>query len=213
MDREEFIRLLGREKGTAILRTDDQETAARAMEAALNGGFRIIEFTLTIPGVFELIREFSRRDGLVVGAGTVMTADEADRAVESGASFLVSPVVDPAVIEAANRLGVASMPGTHTPTEMLLAHRAGAPLVKLFPAPAGGPAWVRSVLGPMPWLKIVPTNGVDARNAGEWIEAGAWAVGFVAPLFVPDDLKARRWDAIEQRARDCLAALRGSGPA
>ena len=74
MDREEFIRLLGREKGTAILRTDDQETAARAMEAALNGGFRIIEFTLTIPGVFELIREFSRRDGLVVGAGTVMTA-------------------------------------------------------------------------------------------------------------------------------------------
>lgn len=213
MNREEFVRLLGREKGSAILRTNDQETAASAMEAAVRGGFRIIEFTLTIPGAFELISDFSRRDGLVVGAGTVMTPDEAERAVESGASFLVSPVVDRAVIETSNRLGVASMPGTHTPTEMLLAHRSGAPLCKLFPAPAGGPAWVRSVLGPMSFLKIVPTNGVDADNAGDWIEAGAWAVGFVAPLFESLDLEARRWDAVEDRARACLASLRGFEPA
>ncbi len=211
MDRDEFIRLLGREKGTAILRTDDQETAGYAMEAAIRGGFRIIEFTLTIPGVFDLIRDFSRRESLVVGAGTVMTPDEADRAVEAGASFLVSPVVDPEVIAAANRLGVASMPGTHTPTEMLLAHRSGAPLCKLFPAPAGGPSWVRSVLGPMPWLKIVPTNGVDANNAGEWLRAGSWAVGFVAPLFVPADLAAGRWDAIEERARACVEAVQDTG--
>jgi len=82
-------------------------------------------------------------------------------------------------------------------------------LCKLFPAPHGGPAWVSSVLGPMPFLKIVPTNGVDHHNAGEWIDAGAFAAGFVATLFAPADMAAGRWDAIEERARKCLAAVRG----
>jgi len=91
---------------------------------------------------------------------------------------------------------------------MLRAHRAGASLCKLFPAPAGGPAWVRSVLGPMPYLKIVPTNGVDQNNAGDWIAAGAFAAGFVAPLFDAADIEAGRWDAIEEKARQCLAAVR-----
>jgi len=201
-----FIDLLSHEKASAILRTNDQEKAAKAMEAAIRGGFKIIEFTLTVPGVFDLVRDFSRREGLVVGTGTVMDAEQAQQSVEAGARFLVSPVVDELVIGAANELGVASMPGTHTPTEMLRAHRAGAQLCKLFPAPSGGPNWVRAVLGPMPFLKIVPTNGVDQHNAGEWIAAGAFAAGFVAPLFVPGDIAAERWDVIEERAAQCLAA-------
>ena len=209
MTPETFVQLLGREKASAILRTDDQEKAALAMEAAIRGGFKIVEFTLTTPGVYDLIRDFSGREGLVVGAGTVMDQEAARKSVEAGARFLVSPVVDEAVIVAANELGVASMPGTHTPTEMLRAHRAGAQLCKLFPAPAEGPVWVRSVLAPMPYLKIVPTNGVDQHNAGEWIAAGAFAVGFVAPLFAPDDIAQDRWDAIEQRAKKCLKAVQG----
>ena len=99
------------------------------------------------------------------------------------------------------------MPGTHTPTEMLRAHRSGAQLCKLFPAPAGGPDWVRSVLGPMPFLKIVPTNGVTPENASDWLAAGVHAAGFVAPLFVPADIEAGNWDAIEERARRCVAAM------
>lgn len=209
MTPQEFVQLFGREKASAILRTNDQEKAALAMEAAIRGGFKIIEFTLTVPGVYDLVRDFSRRDGLVVGTGTVMDADEAQQSVEAGARFLVSPVVDETVIGAADQLGVACMPGTHTPTEMLRAHRAGAQLCKLFPAPAGGPAWVRSVLGPMPYLKIVPTNGVDQHNAADWIAAGVFAVGFVAPLFPADDIAAGRWDVIEERARKCIAAVRG----
>ena len=208
MTPEAFVEQFGREKASAILRTNDQEKAAKAMEAAIRGGFKIIEFTLTIPGVYELVQDFSRRGGLVVGTGTVMDAEQAQRSVEAGACFLVSPVVDEIVIDAANDLGVASMPGTHTPTEMLRAHRAGAQLCKLFPSPAGGPDWVRSVLGPMPWLKIVPTNGVDHHNVGDWIAAGAYAAGFVAPLFVAADVAAGRWDAIEQRARQCVSAVR-----
>ena len=149
MTPEAFVEQFGRDKASAILRTHDQEKAAKAMDAAIRGGFRIIEFTLTIPGVFELVQDYARREGLVVGTGTVMDADEARQSVESGARFLVSPVVDEVVIGAANELGVACMPGTHTPTEMLRAHRAGAQLCKLFPSPHGGPDWVRAVLGPM----------------------------------------------------------------
>ena len=209
MKPQSFVELLGREKASAILRTDDQDKAALAMEAALRGGFRVVEFTLTIPGVFEMVREFSQRDGLVVGTGTVMDEHQARQSVTAGARFLVSPVVDEAVISVARELGVACMPGCHTPTEMLRAHRAGADLCKLFPAPAGGPSWVRSVLGPMPFLRIVPTNGVDEHNAAQWIEAGAHAVGFVATLFEPGDMDAGRWDAIEGRASRCLSAAQG----
>jgi 2-dehydro-3-deoxyphosphogluconate aldolase/(4S)-4-hydroxy-2-oxoglutarate aldolase len=179
------------------------------MEAAIRGGFTVVEFTLTIPGAYELVEEFSKREGLIVGTGTVMDAKQAQLSVEAGARFLVSPVVDEDVIFAANELGVASMPGTHTPTEMLRAHRAGAQMCKLFPSPSGGPDWVRSVLGPMPYLNIVPTNGVDEHNAADWIKAGSFAVGFVAPLFVASDIAEQRWDAIEQRARRCIAAVQG----
>ncbi len=209
MTPESFVELLGREKASAILRTNGQEKAALAMEAAIRGGFKIIEFTLTIPGVFDLVKDFSNAQ-LVVGTGTVMDEKQAQQSVEAGARFLVSPVVDDVVISAARELGVACMPGTHTPTEMLWAHRAGAQLCKLFPAPAGGPDWVRSVLGPMPFLKIVPTNGVDEHNAAEWIDAGVFAAGFVAPLFAADDIEAGCWDAIEARAKRCLAAVQNT---
>jgi Entner-Doudoroff aldolase len=207
MTPEAFTEFFGQEKASAILRTDDAEKAVLAMEAAIRGGFRIIEFTLTIPDVYNLVRDYSRRENLVVGTGTVMTVEQAHLSVQAGARFLVSPVVDEAVISAAKDLDVAIMPGTHTPTEMLKAHHAGAQLCKLFPCPHGGPDWVRSVLGPMPFLKIVPTNGVDHHNARDWIAAGAFAAGFVAPLFQAADMAAGNWDAIEERARKCLAAV------
>jgi Entner-Doudoroff aldolase len=202
---QEFVDEFGRVRVSAILRTNDQRKAAEAMDAALRGGFSIVEFTLTIPGVFELIREFSKRDGVRVGAGTVLEVEQARQAVSAGASYLVSPIVDEAVIAAAGALGVAAMPGTHTPTEMVRAHRAGAQLCKLFPAPAGGPGWLRSVLGPLPFLKVVPTNGIDLDNMDQWFAAGAHAGGFVTSLFAPSDIATSNWDAIEARARAIVA--------
>lgn len=207
MKPDAFVDLFGEVRASAILRTDVEAAAAPAMDAAVRGGFRIIEFTLTIPGVLDRIAEFSRRDGLVVGAGTVLTIEDARAAVEHGARFLVSPVVDEAVIEEAGRLGVAVMPGTHTPTEMLRAHRAGAQLQKLFPAPGLGPAYVSACLGPLPDLRIVPTNGVDAENAAAWLRAGAHALGFVGPLFDAAEVRAGALDKIEARARLLLAAV------
>ncbi|PRP96379.1 bifunctional 4-hydroxy-2-oxoglutarate aldolase/2-dehydro-3-deoxy-phosphogluconate aldolase [Enhygromyxa salina] len=202
----QFVEQFGRARVSAILRANDQRKAEQAMSAAIRGGFEIVEFTLTTPGVYELITEFSRREGVIVGAGTVLEVEQARLAVEAGARFLVSPVVDEAVIAAAGALGVAAMPGTHTPTEMLRAHRAGAQLCKLFPAPAGGPSWLRSVLGPLPFLKVVPTNGIDVDNMDQWFAAGAWAGGFVASLF-GSDIDAGNWDAIEARARAIVSRV------
>ena len=196
-----FVALLAEERATAILRTNDRELARSAMLAAVRGGFRVVEFTLTVPGAMDLIEEFARMDGLVVGAGTVLEVAEAREAVRRGAAFLVSPVTDEAVIRAANELGVASIPGAHTPTEFLRAQRAGAPLQKLFPAPSNGPAYVRACLGPLPSLRIVPTSGVDEHNAAELLAGGAFALGFVAPHFQPELLAARDFAGIEARAR------------
>ncbi|MDJ0975056.1 MAG: bifunctional 4-hydroxy-2-oxoglutarate aldolase/2-dehydro-3-deoxy-phosphogluconate aldolase [Planctomycetota bacterium] len=207
MTPDDVVAFLGQARASAILRTPHEAAAAPAMEAAVRGGFRAVEFTLTIPGVLDRIADFSKRDGLVVGAGTVLTVEDARAAVEHGARFLVSPVVDEAVIEEAHALGVAVMPGCHTPTEMHRAWRAGAQLQKLFPAPGLGPPYVKACLGPLPFLRIVPTNGVDVSNARAWLDAGAFALGMVAPLFDADEVANGDVDAIEARARALLAAI------
>jgi 2-dehydro-3-deoxyphosphogluconate aldolase/(4S)-4-hydroxy-2-oxoglutarate aldolase len=208
---QEFVDLLGSERASAILRSNDADVARRALDAAITGGFRVVEVTLTTPRALELIAHAASQPGVVAGAGTVLTVQEAEAAVAHGARFLVSPVTDELVIRRATELGVASIPGGHTPTELLAAHRAGAPLVKLFPAPAGGPAWLRSLLAPLPFLKVVPTNGVDLDNAADWLAAGAWALGFVASLFQADDMRLGRFDRIEARAREILDRVRPQG--
>lgn len=207
MTPQAFVERLGRVRATAILRTSLADAAAPAMEAAVRGGFRIVEFTLSVPNAMEQIAAFSRREDLVVGAGTVLTRSEAREAVRAGARFLVSPIVDEAIVEEARSLGVAMLPGCHTPTELMRAYRAGATVQKLFPAPASGPDYVRACLGPMPFLKIVPTSGVDASNAAAWLAAGCHAVGFVASLFDAAALAQGRFDVIEERARSCVAAV------
>lgn len=207
MSADETLKIIKDARASAILRTDDPQRAAKAMDAAIRGGFRVVEFTLTIPGVYDLIREFSAREGLTVGAGTVLTVEQARDAVRAGARFLVSPVIDEEVIAAAHALDVVAMPGCHTPTELHRAARAGAQLQKLFPAPAGGPGWLRSVMGPLPMLNVVPTNGIDAGNIKEWFDAGAVGAGFVAPLFPRDVVLADDFDEVESRARTLLGAV------
>jgi len=205
---DDFLSAFREARASAILRTTHEDAARPAMEAAIRGGFRIIEFTLNTPGALDLIAEFSQRGDVLVGAGTVLTVEEAHAAIDAGAVCIVSPVVDEAVIDAAVSRGVAVMPGTFTATEMLRAHRAGAHLQKLFPAPDTGPKYVKAMLGPMPFLNIVPTNGVHENNAAAWLKAGAFAVGFVNPLFDPNDMASGDYSRIEERAKALLAAVR-----
>jgi len=205
--RQQAVDAILKHRISAIIRTDDQELAAKAMEAAVAGGFRIVEFTLTTPGALELVASFAAKPGLVVGAGTVMTAELARRAVSAGARFVVSPITDPAVIAEANRLDVACLPGAFTPTEMELAHRSGADFIKIFPAPPNGVGFVEAVRGPLPHLRLFPTAGFAADNFVDWLSAGCAGVGFVRPLFAPDDLKAHNFDAIRARAEGITRRL------
>ncbi len=193
---------------SAIVRTQDESLAREAMQAAVAGGFRLVEFTLTTPNALGLIESFRGNADLTVGAGTVMSADQARQAVEAGAQFLVSPICDPEVLAAAALLDVPMIPGASTPTEMERAHRLGADFVKLFPAPAGGVNFVRAVLGPQPHLRIFPTSGVDPENFIDFLEAGCAGAGFVASLFTPEDMANSRFHAIEQRAEMIFQKLR-----
>ena len=193
---------------SAILRTPHAAAVRPALDAAIAGGFRIVEVTLTTPNCLNHIAALCEQPGLVVGAGTVLTVEQAKEAMAAGATFLVSPVCDAQLIAFCRQHDLVSVPGTFTPSEMMQAHRAGADLVKLFPAPSNGPAFVKAVLGPLPFLKIFPTSGVTEENAGQWLAAGSFGLGFVASLFEPLDLRNGNFDAIQPRAARMIAAVR-----
>jgi 2-dehydro-3-deoxyphosphogluconate aldolase / (4S)-4-hydroxy-2-oxoglutarate aldolase len=178
------------------------------MQAAVGGGFRVVEFTLTTPGALEAIGKFRENPALLVGAGTVLTQDQAKEAVAAGAQFLVSPVMDRTLIRWSVENDVLIVPGTFTPTEMHNAHEAGAQVVKLFPGPANGPDYVRACLGPMPFLRILPTSGVTEANVKDYLRAGAFAVGFVACLFHPEDLAHGNYLGVRERAQHMVQLVR-----
>ena len=208
MHRPQILATFARERCSAILRTKLADAVAPAMEAAITGGFRIVEFTLTTPNALAHIAAFARNSDLLVGAGTVLTIKDAEAAIKAGARFLVSPVTDTDLLGWCKANHVICIPGTLTPTEMLTAWRAGAEIQKLFPAPADGPGYVRACLGPMPFLKIFPTSGVHEQNARAYLDAGAFGVGFVASLFEPEDMEHGRFDAIRARAARLVASVR-----
>lgn len=198
---------------SAILRTDDRDVVRPALEAAIAGGFRIVEVTMTTPDCLEHIAALSERHGLLVGAGTVLGVEDAKEAMSAGARFLVSPVTDPQVITFCRQHELVSIPGTLTPTEMMTAHRAGADIVKLFPSPASGPDFLRAVRAPLPFLRVFPTNGVTEENVDAWFDAGAFGVGFVASLFDAADLRNHRFDVVQARAARLVAKVKARGPA
>ena len=193
----------------AILRAEDASRAEAVVDVLLENGIRSLELTLTTKGALEVVERLAATvpDGTDLGMGTVLTADEVDRAVDAGARFVVSPSVVPAVIEAATRHGIASYPGAFTPTEIHSAWTAGASAVKLFPGGALGPGYLKAVRAPLPDVPLVPTGGVAIEAIGAWLDAGAVAVGLGGPLIgnalAPDgDL-----DALAERARAVAAAV------
>ena len=187
----------------AVLRLRDDRSAAKAIAAAHAGGISAIEVTLTTPNALGIIESAAREwgDEVVLGVGSVLDAAAAVRAIEAGARYVVSPVFRPDVVAAARRHGVAVMPGAFSPTEIIQAHESGADLVKVSPSEVLGPAFIRGVLAPMPFLRLMPTGGVTPANAGEWIRAGALAVGVGSALIDPALVAAGDFDAITERAR------------
>jgi 2-dehydro-3-deoxyphosphogluconate aldolase/(4S)-4-hydroxy-2-oxoglutarate aldolase len=202
----------------AVVRLPDASRAAAVADALAAGGVTAVEMTFTTAGALEAIAAMRRTAGdtLLVGAGTVLDADTARRAIEAGATYVVSPVFRAAVVEEAHRQGVPAMPGAYTPTEILTAHEAGADVVKVFPADSLGPSYIRGVRAAMPFLRLMPTGGVTPDNVGEWLAAGAVAVGLGSALVDPKLVAAGDYATITARARaitTAVAAARTGGRA
>jgi 2-dehydro-3-deoxyphosphogluconate aldolase / (4S)-4-hydroxy-2-oxoglutarate aldolase len=167
----------------AVLRSREAKGLAQVARALHDGGVRTLEITLTTPGAVAGIAELAHGgEGMLVGAGTVLDAAAARSVVDAGARFVVSPVLEPEVMRVCRDHNVPCIPGAFTPTEILQAWRAGAALVKLFPAAAVGPGFVRDLLAPLPFLRIVPSGGVTLDSVGDWIRAGVAAVSLGSAL-------------------------------
>jgi 2-dehydro-3-deoxyphosphogluconate aldolase/(4S)-4-hydroxy-2-oxoglutarate aldolase len=196
----------------AVIRMKEPDKLRAVVDALAEGGVRALEITMTVPRAIELIAEIapSLPSGFVLGAGTVTDADTARRAIEAGAQFLVSPIFRPDVITAGHAHDVPVMPGCFTPTEILNAWDAGADVVKVFPATALGPTFFKDVRGPLPHVKLMPTGGVSVENAGEWIRAGAVAVGVGSALLDAKAIAAGAYGPIVENARRIVANVRAA---
>jgi len=192
----------------AVLRAPSATVALRAADALVAGGVTGLEITYSTPDAPAVIRELSARygDEIYLGAGTVTTADEALRAADAGAAFLVSPGTRRSLTAAMKATGLLVMTGALTPSELMAAVEYGADVVKIFPASLGGPAFLRSLRGPFPDVPLMPTGGVTPDNIGAWFEAGAIAVGAGGDLVSAADLAAGRYDNIERLAARFMSA-------
>lgn len=202
MSAEEVLEKLKERRLCAIVRSPDMRAAREAAFAVIRGGFTFVEITMTTPGAVRLIGRLAEQSNVVVGAGTVLTSKDAREAITAGARYIVSPVADERVIADSKDLGAVAIPGAFTPTEIVQARHMGADIVKLFPAFALGPDYVRAILGPLPGTRLMPTSGVSLDNFIDYLTAGAFAVGFVKELFDPEDMALAQWQLIEERARD-----------
>jgi 2-dehydro-3-deoxyphosphogluconate aldolase/(4S)-4-hydroxy-2-oxoglutarate aldolase len=192
----------------AIVRIDGAAEAGQAARALVAGGVRVLEFSLAANGSMDAIHALRDLEGgAIVGAGTVLTVAEAQAAVDAGAQYLVAPVVDAELLAWSRTAGVLHIPGAFSPTEVVAASRAGARLIKLFPAARVGPRYIVDLLGPMPHLRLIPTGGIDETNAAEFLKAGAAAVAIGSSLAEA----GRTQDETTQRAgqiTDLISRLR-----
>lgn len=192
-----------------VLRAKNAKQAHAVVEAMIAGGVTVVEVTMTVPGAVELLRELKQEHpALLLGSGTVITANQADATIEAGAEFVVSPSLHPEVISATRGAGKLSIPGALTPTEVITAERAGADYVKIFPCSAmGGASYLKSLLAPFPHLKLIPTGGVTLQTAESFIKAGARALGVGGDLVNLTAIDEGKPEIITETAKAYLQVL------
>jgi 2-dehydro-3-deoxyphosphogluconate aldolase/(4S)-4-hydroxy-2-oxoglutarate aldolase len=194
----------------AIIRADSSEQLLDAARALVDGGISAMEVTMTTPNALQVIADARAAfgDALLLGVGTVLDAQTCHSAVEGGAQFIVTPVTKIETIRAAHEHGVPIASGAFTPSEAYAAHEAGADFIKIFPADLGGPAYIRTMLAPLPMLRIIPTGGVTPENAGAFLGAGCVALGAGSTLVSKDILQNRDWPKLTARAGEFVRAIR-----
>lgn len=198
-----------------VLRARSADQAHAVVKAMVAGGVTVVEVTMTVPGAVDLLKELKSEYGseVLLGSGTVTSAEQAENTIEAGAEFVVSPSLHPAVIARTRALGKVSIPGALTPTEVITAWEEGADYVKIFPCSAmGGAGYLKSLLAPFPFLKLIPTGGVTLQTAEAFLQAGARALGVGNDLVNLAAIDAGRPETITEAARaylNVLASVRG----
>ena len=195
-----------------ILRGFDAAAVTALLDAATAGGLVNVEITMNTAGAAELIRQTVRQLGehANIGAGTVCSLDDLDAALEAGATFIVTPVIVPEVIEECVGRQVPVFPGAMTPTEIHQASQLGAAMVKVFPADQLGPGYIKSVKAPLPHIRLLPTGGITVENLAEFKRAGADGFGVGSPLFDPQRVAQRDWNWVRQQAERFVEAYRAA---
>ena len=211
MTKDKVLKGLLASKAVAVIRMTDAAKLAKAAAALRKGGVTALEVTMTVPGAVEIIRAMvrDREPGVFIGAGTVLDAGTASAVIAAGADFVVSPNTDGDMIKACREAEVLVVPGAFTPTEIVAAWRAGADIVKVFPATSLGPQFFRDLRGPLPHIRLMPTGGVTLENAREFLAAGACCVGIGTALLDKMTIDADDWEGLASRAKRLVESLRG----
>ncbi|HMG72431.1 MAG TPA: bifunctional 4-hydroxy-2-oxoglutarate aldolase/2-dehydro-3-deoxy-phosphogluconate aldolase [Pyrinomonadaceae bacterium] len=196
-----------------VVRAESADQAMRAVEAIKAGGVNVLEVTMTVPGAIDVIEQLGKAFGAeaVIGAGTVLDPETADRCIQAGAQFIVSPALNEETINFCRAQDVVIFPGALTPTEVVRAWNAGADAVKIFPAGAvGGASYLKALKAPLPQIELVPTGGVSLKTAADFIKAGAMALGVGADLVDMKALREGNDQLITERARQFLEIVRAA---
>ena len=207
---DDVVRRMGEIGIVPVVRASSVEEANRAVEAICAGGIGSVEITMTVPNAVSVIREIVQRRGkdVLIGAGTVTNAADAEACILAGAQFLVSPGLSVAVLAEAKNHSILAIPGALTPTELMSAQEHGATLVKIFPCGnVGGAKYLKSLKAPFPKAMLIPTGGVNAANAADFIAAGAFALGVGADLVDAAALREGNLDKITNAARELVNAV------
>jgi 2-dehydro-3-deoxyphosphogluconate aldolase / (4S)-4-hydroxy-2-oxoglutarate aldolase len=206
---ETIIRRIGEIGIMPVIRAANPDEALRAVEAICAGGISIVEITMTVPDAPRVLREVARANSeFLVGAGTVLNAEQAEICIDAGARFLISPGLAPEVIRTAAKHGVLAIPGAFTPSEIMAAMELGVEVIKIFPCGSGGgPSHIKALRGPFPDCRFIPTGGVSLKNAEEYFSAGAFALGIGAELADLAALRKNEPHRITEAAKSLTAIV------
>ena len=196
----------------AVIRGPSPELTVQMVEALIIGGVKGIEITYSTPNAEEVVKNLATKfgDSIVLGMGTLTKPEQAESAKAAGANFLVSPICEPELVKAMVATGLLTMAGALTPTEVYRAYSLGTDVVKIFPGSLGGPAYIKALKGPFPYIPMMPTGGVNAGNAADWFAAGVVAVGAGSELCPPQLAKEGKFDEITKKAAEFVDIIKNS---
>ena len=213
MEKEKILKEVLERKVVAVLRVKEAEKLQSVIEAIYAGGISAAEITMTVPNAIKLIERMSENlsGNILIGVGSVLNHKTAEEAIKAGAKYVVSPILKKEIIEIAHKHNVPAMPGCFTPTEIQSAFEYGADIIKVFPADLVGMDFFKAILAPMPHLKLMPTGGVTLTNAGEWLKAGACAVGIGSALLDKKSIWDNNYSKLTDNAKTIMKSIADAG--